>query len=360
MASSESLPVESRASQVQAACIAFFVVSPIFVALRIWGRVKVRSWSGLSWDDATLFVAWIFSVILGALVMGAAASGLGRHISDLELGDVSTTIKLTYVADIFYKLSLNMTKISILLLYVRRFVAPWFTASCRVMLGLMAAFLVATTITTIVQCTPVNALWDPTVAGTCIDGKAFWYFNGGFTILTDVILLALPFQPIHASGLPAGQKIALILVFAFGMFTTVTSILRMQSFDTGADFTFHTDTAIWSVIEANLAIICGCVPVFRPLLAPIFPKQFEQSTIKPADNRRHTLAVCRSETSLARSITAKKLAGIRHSKAVDSTTDLEKMKFEDLPPPPFIRDPNGPPRRSSMLRDAYVWLSTVV
>lgn len=134
----------------------------------------------------------------------------------------------------------------------------------------------------------------------------------------------------------------------------------MQTIYSGGDITFHVDTAIWTIIEANLAILCGCVPVFRPLLAPIFPSQFSRSTIKPADNRRHTLAPCRSETSLARSITAKKLAGIRHSKAVDSRTDLEKVAFEDLPPPPFVRDPNGPPRRSSMLRDAYVWLSTVV
>lgn len=134
----------------------------------------------------------------------------------------------------------------------------------------------------------------------------------------------------------------------------------MQTIYSGDDQTFHVDTAIWTVIETNFAILCGSVPVFRPLLAPIFPSHFSQSRIKPADNRRHTLAPCRSETSLARSITAKKLAGIRHSKAADSRTDLEKVPFEDLPPPPFVRDHNGPPRRSSMLRDAYVWLSTVV
>jgi len=61
---SEHLPGESRASQVQAVCIAFFVVSPIVVALRVWARVKVSSWSGLSWDDGTLFLAWVNIPIL--------------------------------------------------------------------------------------------------------------------------------------------------------------------------------------------------------------------------------------------------------------------------------------------------------
>lgn len=117
----------------------------------------------------------------------------------------------------FYKLSLNLTKISVLFLYLRRFTTPWFTKTCWVMLGLMSAFMVATTITTIAQCTPVTGIWDASISRTCIDTRAYWYANSAITILTDVILLALPFQPIHASGLPGGQKVALILVFAIGM-----------------------------------------------------------------------------------------------------------------------------------------------
>lgn len=88
---SEIVAGESRASQVQAACIAFFVISPIFVALRVWGRVKVRSWSGLSWDDGTLLVAWIFTVIMSGLFMSASANGLGRHMMDLDVNKFIST-----------------------------------------------------------------------------------------------------------------------------------------------------------------------------------------------------------------------------------------------------------------------------
>ena len=212
------LPGESRASQVQGACIAFFVLSPVFVGLRVWSRVKVRSWSGLSWDDGTLFAGWVFSVILSALVMAACSNGYGKHLGELALQPEALTAvaRYSYVADIFYKLSINTTKISIILFYLRRFVSHWFKIACYVVLGVISAFMVATTVTAIAQCSPVAAAWDVTVSGTCIDPKAYWYANSGISILINIIMLGLPFQPIHASSLPGGQKIALTIVFAIG------------------------------------------------------------------------------------------------------------------------------------------------
>jgi len=121
-----------------------------------------------------------------------------------------------FVADIFYKLSINTTKASILLFYLRRFVSHWFKIACYVMLGVVVSFMVATTVTSIAQCAPVESAFDLTVSGTCINYKAFWYANSAISIITNIVMLGLPFQPIHASSLPSGQKIALTVVFAIG------------------------------------------------------------------------------------------------------------------------------------------------
>jgi len=136
----------------------------------------------------------------------------------------------------------------------------------------------------------------------------------------------------------------------------------MQMFDfNSVDVTFNVDSMMWTIIEANLAILCGCIPVYRPLMAYIFPKQFATtSKIRPGDNRRNTLAVfSRSEVSLATSARAKRASVMPHKAAGGWDCDSEKG-LDDLPLPPGIRDPNAPPRRSSMLRDAYVWLNTVI
>ncbi|KAK0611021.1 hypothetical protein B0T14DRAFT_317483 [Immersiella caudata] len=360
---SETSASGSRASQVQAACIAFFVLSPLFVGARIFARVKVRSWSGLSWDDGTLVVAWIFSIILSAIVMLACTFGYGKHLSSIgSLEDLSMIVKLVYVADIFYKLSINTTKASILLFYLRRFVTNWFKIACYVMLGVVLSFMVATTVGSIAQCNPVQTPWSFDVVGTCVDAKAFWYANSGISILINLIMLALPFQPIHASSLPGAQKVALTIVFAIGAFTTITGVIRMQTFDFNhPDFTHSVDWMMWTVIETNLAILCGCIPVYRPLMAYLLPKQFATtSKIRPGDNRRNTLAVfSRSQVSLAPSARAKRASVMPHKAPGGWDHDSEKG-LDDLPLPPGIKDPNAPPRRSSMLRDAYVWLNTVV
>jgi len=141
--------------------------------------------------------------------------------------------------------------------------------------------------------------------------------------------------------------------------TTIAGVVRMQTLDfSNADVTFQVDSTMWTIIEANLAILCGCIPVYRPVLALILPQQFAQtSKIRPGDNRRNTLAVfSRSEVSLAG---AKRNTVVQPKAGGGWDVDSEKG-LDDLPLPPRIRDPNAPNRRSSMLRDAYVWLNTVL
>ena len=139
--------------------------------------------------------------------------------------------QLSFVADIIYHVCFNLVKISIVLLYLRSFFKGWFRTSCLALLGFLVAFTVAITASSIAQCSPVPHFWDASVSGTCLDQRALWYANAIFTIVTDILLLALPLQPIHASNLPGGQKVALMLVFALGMFTTIASIVRMQTFN---------------------------------------------------------------------------------------------------------------------------------
>ena len=54
---SDNSPGDSRAYQIQVPCIVFFVFTPLFIATRIWARVKLRSWTGLGWDDWTILTS---------------------------------------------------------------------------------------------------------------------------------------------------------------------------------------------------------------------------------------------------------------------------------------------------------------
>jgi hypothetical protein len=77
-------------------------------------------------------------------------------------------------------------------------------------------------------------------------------------------------------NLPRRQRNALILVFAIGFLTCITSIMRFNSLviiASSADLTYlNADTATWSSGELNIGVICACLPALRPVLTRLVPK----------------------------------------------------------------------------------------
>ncbi|KAI0376361.1 integral membrane protein [Hypomontagnella monticulosa] len=271
--------VDDNIIDIQVPCIVFFALTPLFLIIRISSRVKTGS--GLGWDDWTILVSWTFAQIVSALLLVACMHGFGQHIYAISTQEQILTLKLYYVAQAFYKLTLNLTKASILLLYLRIFLQRWFRISCYVLLGIILSYMLATTAASVWQCTPIERAWDKSVEGTCISITGNWYANAGFSIASDIAVLVLPMNPIFKSNLPTKQKWALMIVFTLGIFVTITSILRMQTIDfssTSSDPTYDVASSTWTVIEENVAIICACLPMCKGPLNWMFPSIFAPSS----------------------------------------------------------------------------------
>ncbi|KAI1138440.1 integral membrane protein [Hypoxylon sp. FL0543] len=275
----ENVSVENNVVDIEVPCIVFFVLTPLFLVIRIASRMKTGS--GLGWDDFTIIVSWTFAQLVSSLLIVACMHGFGQHIYNISPSEQKLTLKIYYVAQAFYKLTLNLTKASILLLYLRIFLQRWFRRSCYILLGIILSYMVATTASSIWQCTPVSRAWDKSIPGTCIGITGNWYANAGFSIATDISILVLPMQPIYQSSLPTKQKWALIIVFALGLFVTITSILRMQTLNfssTSDDPTYDVASSTWTVIEENVAIICACLPMCKGPLNWLFPSIFASTS----------------------------------------------------------------------------------
>ncbi|KAF9252097.1 hypothetical protein DTO006G1_2844 [Penicillium roqueforti] len=272
---SKNTPGPSRALEIQVPCIVFLVTTPAFVAIRLWSRVKSKS--GLGWDDCTILASCIFAIIVMAFMLASCAYGFGQHIANLTTPHKLMTLKLFFVSQAFYKLTMNMTKMSILMLYLRIFIQRWFRITCHVLLAIITSYMVATFFASVFQCTPVARAWNKTIPGSCINITTNWYANAGFSIATDIIILTLPMYPLYTSKIRLKRKIALMGVFALGTFVAITSILRMQTQDfssTSPDITYDIASSVWTITEENVAITCACLPMMWMPLARLFPSVF--------------------------------------------------------------------------------------
>lgn len=118
---------------------------------------------------------------------------------------------------IMYKLTINCTKVSICLLYLRIFrTSQQFRPFCYAVLSFVFTYAIASIIITIFQCTPVDRAWDKSIHGTCISLTAFWFAGAVLNVIGDFLILLLPMPMIRTLHMPVRQKWGVGMMFALG------------------------------------------------------------------------------------------------------------------------------------------------
>ncbi len=216
--------------------------------------------------------------------------GFGHHIKSLSDDNRITALCLYWVSQLTYKVTLQLTKISLVLLYMRIFgTIKWFRRICQFMIFILGLYGVASCLTGLVQCSPIPRAWNSALPGTCINLMEFFIFNGAMALATDAIILILPLPMIVNLQLPVPQKLALIPVFGLGTFVVVISAWRLYALlaTPSADTTYDLMGTLWTIIEYNIAIVCASLPTVRVLLMGVFPKTFRsqnRSKVTAASN----------------------------------------------------------------------------
>lgn len=134
-----------------------------------------------------------------------------------------------------YQVSLTLTKVSILLQYLRVFVS---TKMRRTILGMLGVVVVYgrkritfhhaisadsggfsgawSVLSTLFMCAPVSFFWNKNQKGHCLNQAAVWFTNAALNILTDFAVFLLPMPCLKELHLPRRQKYGLMAVFALG------------------------------------------------------------------------------------------------------------------------------------------------
>ncbi|UNI18365.1 hypothetical protein JDV02_004638 [Purpureocillium takamizusanense] len=274
---------QDRRTDIIATSAVTLALAMLAVGLRIVSRriKRVPLWI----DDWLIIASLPCACAHVAGIAGYAVSrGFGRHIWVNPPDAVRSWAIGLFIAELSYFCTLLCVKWSILAFYWRSFkirqsikVPIWALAIITLCWG------IAVILVTLFQCVPIQAWWQrfdpvnplPPSDYTCgVDSRKFFYGNAIPTIVTDILMLALPTPYIWHLHLPRGQKLALAGIFLVGIFVTIVSVVRLSYLLRGdltnPDITWNfVDIGLWSIVEGNIAIFCACLPFLRPVLSKL-------------------------------------------------------------------------------------------
>ncbi|KPM41712.1 hypothetical protein AK830_g4838 [Neonectria ditissima] len=264
-----------------------WIVGVVFLALGLLGfglRVMARLCMGLqTWraDDWVMLLAVGMMVPLNALSVPISRVALGKDIWNVEPDDITDFLYLFFWDELLYLGALPVTKISILLLYLRIFPRRGFRIACWVLIGLNAAYFIAFELVSIFQCSPIEGAWkawDKEFPAKCNNINLQGWAAAVLNIVLDVATLILPLVELIKLSLSLRKKIQIILMFSVGFFVTIVSIVRLRSLASYATTNNATQDYVeigyWSTIEVPVGIICASMPAIRSLFSLVFPKVF--------------------------------------------------------------------------------------
>ncbi|KAK0386610.1 hypothetical protein NLU13_6445 [Sarocladium strictum] len=214
--------------------------------------------------------------ILGAWVGQYA---FGEDIWYVEPEVAIKGLKVFYIDEPFYLLTLCLTKISVLCFYLRIFPARAFRWTAY---AAMAFVLIPTTIflfLQIFQCQPIHLIWDGWLSkgweDHCLDINTLAYVAGSFSIAQDLILIVLPMPWLLKLKIGLKTKLGVILMFSLGVFVLATSCTRLSyilAFGHTQNPTWdYVDPLIWTGLEVAVSVIVACLPALRVLILHFIP-----------------------------------------------------------------------------------------
>jgi hypothetical protein len=183
-----------------------------------------------------------------------------------KLHRMENYLESLFIGNTLLYVTLFMAKISICLLYRRIFSTQQFRKMCLILMVVCTMWFIAAEVTNLCTCIPIDAFWHRTKPGKCLNFNIFSLIIGIFDILLDVCILLLPVRAVLFLQMPMRTKVMVLGIFLLGGFGIITNILRVvYQYQPNGYYVNFTKAETWSVIHAAVAILCACLPTYKPL-----------------------------------------------------------------------------------------------
>ncbi|KFZ07394.1 hypothetical protein V501_06489 [Pseudogymnoascus sp. VKM F-4519 (FW-2642)] len=257
---------------IQAVLVALVV---LFVSIRLYARLAITK-AGIGLDDVLIVIAAIVGLGLTAGVILAIHNyGWDIHVWDLPPKDSITSRKVSWASMLLYLTSSSLTKISILVFYLRILVEKKDKLITKITLGAMIIYYVVLLIVLFAQCRPLPYYWEILIAGakgTCLDEGVHMVTAGVLNLIFDLIIFAIPLRSLFTLKIRTTQKLQVISLFSAGLIVIAAASIRLYYnvvvFLQTYDVSWYGYVAwLWAAVEVHVSIICACVPSCRAFFA---------------------------------------------------------------------------------------------
>ncbi|KAL8650701.1 MAG: hypothetical protein Q9210_003672 [Variospora velana] len=252
-----------------AVCIPLIV---LFAAIRAYNKISVNR--GRTWDDYTFMLASVCTIVYIGVVTALLDDGMfGFHIWDLVVGDLrNSSLLLVLIIEAVWGPFIWFIKLSVFLMYLQLFHPfPWARRMAWLGITVTGLFYFSVTVARIALCAPRGGDSYIEVFSTarCHSTKKVGLASGGFNVVSDVFLLALPVPCVWKLSLKRKQKMGVIAGFMTGISALISSIL-------GLWFRVINDTEdddTWNVTPIYIALVvemaCGLAFLVGPSIASV-------------------------------------------------------------------------------------------
>ncbi|UQC91403.1 uncharacterized protein CLUP02_16938 [Colletotrichum lupini] len=193
-----------------------FSIALVALAARLISKIpSLNPAFSFGWDD------WLILASTLALIPADIGSqiligiGLGQDIWMVSPDNITQILLLFFVEELLYSFVVAVTKLSILIFYLRLFAETWFRVVCYVMLGVTTVYGIGQILAIVLVCSPVSynwTQWDGEHQGKCGNVNLMAFINGRVNIAIDFILFILPVTQFITVSWTLKKKIGGLLI----------------------------------------------------------------------------------------------------------------------------------------------------
>ncbi|OGM51264.1 integral membrane protein [Aspergillus bombycis] len=263
----QALSSENRGTIITLTSVSLLIVAIIFVAAKFGSAIYFKQ--RRTAVNTPIWAALICAIIQVVLLQKAVDHGLGKHQDRLSDGDIQAWSKFAYAAHLLLIVAMSLSKMSTILLIWKLTPSKSLHRSCAVTAGVVVGWSIFAVLGIAFQCAmPGPWLYSPE---RCAGEGTIFYPIAVFNILTEVIIVILPFIMMHNVQMIWHKRVKILSSFSSRLSIVALGIVHLAllpSFSHSTDISW--DIVNWEITAQAMmltAVIIACVPTLYHIFA---------------------------------------------------------------------------------------------